>query len=327
MSKTYLIPAAGRFYKANFHCHTTNSDGIFTPEQVRSLYLRNGYSVVAFTDHWTYADMCSLSRDDFLALCGYELNYDWRELNTDRLFRTCHICAIARDPAHCTPIPGLGEYNIASINEAIRRLNENGFIVNLNHTAWSAMPTQDILSMEGITGMEMYNATCAYGYGDTAEYANYEMSIRCAKRWLPIAADDNHLGLFDRETPIAAGDCCTAYMMIKSERLAYKDILDAYLAGHYYCSTGPTIYALYLEDDCLCVDCSPVFRAQLRTKYITFIETIQRQQDTLTHVAFDIGRYREDTPYVIVQLTDQMGRFACTVPYYFHSSSTTAVSH
>ena len=47
----YLIGNKGNFYKANLHTHTTVSDGRFTPEEIKNLYLEKGYSVVAFTDH------------------------------------------------------------------------------------------------------------------------------------------------------------------------------------------------------------------------------------------------------------------------------------
>ena len=34
--KKYLIPNTGKFYKANLHCHTTISDGKFSPEEIKS---------------------------------------------------------------------------------------------------------------------------------------------------------------------------------------------------------------------------------------------------------------------------------------------------
>lgn len=40
--------------KANFHTHTTVSDGQFTPEQVCEIYKDHGYDVLALTDHGAY---------------------------------------------------------------------------------------------------------------------------------------------------------------------------------------------------------------------------------------------------------------------------------
>ena len=35
--KQYLLPPTGTFYKVNMHCHTTISDGSFTPEEIKAL--------------------------------------------------------------------------------------------------------------------------------------------------------------------------------------------------------------------------------------------------------------------------------------------------
>ena len=40
-------------YKANFHCHTTRSDGLYAPEDVVDAYHDNNYDVLAITDHDT----------------------------------------------------------------------------------------------------------------------------------------------------------------------------------------------------------------------------------------------------------------------------------
>ena len=94
--KQYLIPENGNFYKANLHCHTVISDGKATPEQVKEIYKRNGYSVVAFTDHNVQVPHPELRDDGFLPLVGTEYN-----LNAPgypgkiRDVSTCHLCFIA----------------------------------------------------------------------------------------------------------------------------------------------------------------------------------------------------------------------------------------
>ena len=35
--KKYLLPENGNFYKANLHCHSTFSDGKWTPEELNGL--------------------------------------------------------------------------------------------------------------------------------------------------------------------------------------------------------------------------------------------------------------------------------------------------
>ena len=36
--RKYLLPEKGEFYKANLHCHSTYSDGNWTPEEIKERY-------------------------------------------------------------------------------------------------------------------------------------------------------------------------------------------------------------------------------------------------------------------------------------------------
>ena len=59
--KKYLLPPKN-CYKANLHCHSTISDGKITVEELKELYKRNGYSILAYTDHEvlvTHSDLTS----------------------------------------------------------------------------------------------------------------------------------------------------------------------------------------------------------------------------------------------------------------------------
>ena len=64
MKDQVLLPKTG-YYKANLHCHTTLSDGEFTPQQVKEAYMAQGYSIVAFTDHRRYVHHTELDSPDF----------------------------------------------------------------------------------------------------------------------------------------------------------------------------------------------------------------------------------------------------------------------
>ena len=70
--KRYLLPHDKHFYKANLHCHSTVSDGKFTPEELKQVYMAQGYSIIAYTDHEILISHNDLSDDNFLALNGYE---------------------------------------------------------------------------------------------------------------------------------------------------------------------------------------------------------------------------------------------------------------
>ena len=72
--KHYLIPENGQFYKANLHTHTTCSDGCKSPAEIKEIYMAQGYSVVAFTDHEVMIDHSDLSDESFLAITAYEVD-------------------------------------------------------------------------------------------------------------------------------------------------------------------------------------------------------------------------------------------------------------
>ena len=96
--RTYLLPKGGSFYKANLHNHTMFSDGIKTPEEIKEVYSKHGYDIVAFTDHDVFILHNDLTDDKFLALNGFEMEWiAWRGnnpiLNTGR----CDLCFIALD--------------------------------------------------------------------------------------------------------------------------------------------------------------------------------------------------------------------------------------
>ena len=46
----------GNWYKGNIHCHTTDSDGMLTPDEVVRLYKDAGYQFLAISDHNIFSD-------------------------------------------------------------------------------------------------------------------------------------------------------------------------------------------------------------------------------------------------------------------------------
>ncbi len=75
MSKKYLISNTGNWYKANLHCHTTVSDGRFTPEEIKELYKSRGYSIVGYSDHFTLTPHIDLKDKDFLLITAHEPSF------------------------------------------------------------------------------------------------------------------------------------------------------------------------------------------------------------------------------------------------------------
>ena len=66
----YAVP--GRYRKAQLHCHTTNSDGTFSPRELLERYRAAGYAFVVLTDHDRVTTCDDLNDATFLALPGVE---------------------------------------------------------------------------------------------------------------------------------------------------------------------------------------------------------------------------------------------------------------
>ena len=96
--RKYLLSENGTFYRANLHCHTTVSDGNTTPEETKSAYMEEGYSIIAFTDHRNFVSHNDMTDDKFLALNGFEADISEPTPGGWSLtMKTCHLCAIALD--------------------------------------------------------------------------------------------------------------------------------------------------------------------------------------------------------------------------------------
>jgi hypothetical protein len=334
-TRTYLLPPDQTAFKANLHSHSTLSDGVLTPQELKRLYQRHGYSVFAYTDHRAYYTHEELADETFLPIAGYELNFNRRN-DRGMTLKTCHINALALEPAKAVPIEGEGKYETQAINDAIRRLRENGFIVNLNHPAWSTQTPEEVLELQGFTAMEVLNSGCSWTYLSPESQLHYEAYLKAGRRILPLYTDDNHAscskfspgykGAYangaasyppEAETSIPAQDCCRAYTMIYAPRLDYAAVMSSLIEGRYYCSSGPEIKAYYIEEDRICIDCSPVAAVFLKSMAWALSASQMDIEGRITHAEFDLNRLRENGEgFFRIELLDKNGRTACTNPYY-----------
>ena len=74
--KKYLISPSKKQYKANLHCHSILSDGKKTPDELKEMYKRNGYSILAITDHERPYEHQRLADEDTLAVLSVACAHD-----------------------------------------------------------------------------------------------------------------------------------------------------------------------------------------------------------------------------------------------------------
>ena len=307
----YLLPETGHFYKANLHCHSTFSDGAWTPEEIKEKYMRHGYSIVAFTDHRHLYSQSHLTDGDFLALDGYEIDVSETKDTGRGYKKTCHFCLIAKKEG--TEHVDFGDedtYTPENISRIMTEAKEKGFFVTYNHPNWSLEDFSDYINYHGMDAMEIVNYGCvAVGYQDYVPMV-YDEMLRYGKKIFCIGTDDNH-NRYDEDSVYC--DSFGGFTVIKAESLTYENVISALEKGNFYTSQGPEIKALWFEDGKIHIKTSPV-------KKIDFVFGIRR---AVTVIAEDGGFIEEaecavpeNSIYVRVSARDEKGLPADTTAYF-----------
>ena len=330
MEKIYLLPNTPK-YKANLHCHTTFSDGAFTPEEIKKTYKEHGYSVVAYTDHEYIVNHQDLTDDSFIAITGYE--YSLGEAPHDGFthwmdLKCCHLNLYAKDPyqdkhvcfdpehmPHCKH-PEMLSYTgpifkatYDDIQHVIDEANKNGYLVCLNHPYWSVEPHGDYFNLKGLFAMEINNTSASdysghsfYDYGLLAEYN---------RTVAPVGADDNHNLVLDPD--IDHSDSFGGYTMIYTDDFSYAGILSAMERRDVYGSTGIDFDEVSVTGDVLHIACTPCTSIMACFGGRRWREKRAYDGNTVTAAEFVIP---EDATYIRVFCTNRLnGSYATTRPY------------
>jgi hypothetical protein len=332
--KKYLLPKNGNFYKANMHCHTTWSDGQFTPEEVKEAYVSRGYSIVAYTDHNVFLQHHHLTDDKFLALGGFEVQIYDLTWSHSRTRKTAHICSVALDPEtvnqpcfhkhwytpnHAREFIKYDEskpdyvqvYSGDGVTDFITRTREEGFFVTYNHPTWSLESYPEYSGYRNMNAMEICNYSSYAGGFYEYNPRVYDDLLRLGNRIYCIAGDDNH-NEGDMNHP--GYGSFGAFTMIKAEKLEYRSVTNALLAGHFYASQGPEIYSLTFEDGKIHMTTSPARKITMESgaryagaKYAT------EETGPITEATFEVV---PDCNYVRFTVFDHEGKAANTNAYF-----------
>ena len=333
--KKYLLGEKGSFYKANLHCHTNISDGNWTPQQVKDHYKKNGYSVVAFTDHDALIPHRDLKDDTFLPLNGVEIAIRNKEANVRGKRPLAHLGFIAleedNDLSPCfhrekyiqhntewcrkhvkfdESLPDVERpYTVEGINALIAEGKRRGFYVIYNHPVWSYENPTQMLQYEGLDAMEIYNHDCYIsGYDEFNPYL-YDFLHRNGMRLAAVAADDNH-------DKYPAGhkrnDSCGGWIQIEAAKLDYPTITKALQDGSYYASNGAGLRKIWVEDSVVHVECDPAEKVVL-TMANAKCRTQWAEDAPLTQAELTLPEYAK---WFRVTVWDKKGKFACSRVYF-----------
>ena len=225
------------FFKANFHCHTVESDGRLTPEECVEFYCSAGYDILSVTDHRTVTEVNSSS---LLLIPGIEIDYvlpgQW-----------VHLLGIGmrkeiaeRWNRFGTPQEGI---------DLIRSLDG---IAVLAHPAWSMNTPELMRSLTGLSGVEIWNSVSTLPMnGDRADSSSLlDVTWASGGALLPVFAnDDSHP--YKDEAGVAA-------TMVQADELTVQAVMEALRAGCFYATTGPEIRQIENRNNQeILVHCSP----------------------------------------------------------------------
>ncbi|MBQ9805131.1 MAG: hypothetical protein IJW49_01285, partial [Clostridia bacterium] len=319
--------------------HTTCSDGLATPEEVKKMYMEHGYSIVAYTDHEVIIPHNDLRDENFLPITGAEISVNKNIPGLSyRYSKQYHLNILSKDPEKTdisfftmsylywkSSLPYISEkmkateypreYNNECVNDIIRRAKEEGFLIALNHPGLSGQNYPDYAYLKGFWGVEVHN-NGSVGLGRVETEQPLIDLLELGERVFPLATDDMH-GAYGSESEIGG------WTMLKAPSLDYAVVMDSLEKGDFYSSTGPEIHALYLDGETLVVECSEASLIRVNTERRTSM--IKKAEDApLTRVCFDLHPYFEASfeknmlwkPYFRVTVQDAKGGRAYTRAYF-----------
>ena len=332
--KKYLLPNECNVYKANLHCHSTMSDGKYTPSELKEMYMAAGYDIVAFTDHDVLITHDDLTDDKFLALNGFEAACDEPkspQKPTWRHVQTCHMGFISLKPNNkvfplgykgrfydkLTPeFQALTEYDDKYVIECkrahtgeyimqtIRQGHELDYLTIINHPTWSKVTIGEIFEMyQGVDGIEMVNSGCENSGHLEYNPRVYDEMLRGGMNVFCINADDSHSG--PSSNP--------AYTMIFAEKLDYESVANALKNRNFYATYGPSINELWFEDGIVHVECSPAMRIEFITGRRHAKAFMAQDENGICSAEFKVN---PKDKYVRVTITDFNDKNANTNAYF-----------
>jgi len=230
----------GKWFKGSLHCHTTNSDGAFSPTEVLRMYRENGYDFVAITDHGKITKVAQKS-EAMLPIPGNELS-----VGTSRAGENYHIVGVGLEGNTMRPN---GDDGPDAVEGTIDAIVDQGGLAFIAHPYWSGLITEDIARLKGHHGIEIFNTGCEAEVGKGFSTTHWDQLLSLGEMTNGIAVDDAHRYVYPPY------DAMGGLVWAKANELSCEGIMKALREGSFYSSMGPKIVLVEI-DRTLKVKCS-----------------------------------------------------------------------
>lgn len=298
MKKSYF-PEEGLWLKGNLHSHSTVSDGLFTPLELARMYADHGYAFLSMTDHNVLVPHSELPEEEIILLTGLEHDIEY---SADKCTHVVGNCAAGKDKTDYLCKRYFADE--LTDQQLVDMMRADGQFVSLAHPVWSRMEPEEILGLENLHAIEVFNnGTEHLCHGGNAEIW-WDMLLRHGKKVFATAVDDVHV----------ADDLFGGWIQVKAAQRSREAILDAVFSGAYYASTGPVIHDFGMDGLNVYVECSPCREIHFVTYPPRGKSVFAEEGKPLTSAAHTLtGR----EAYVRVVCVDNDGRSAWTNPIFF----------
>ncbi len=217
MSWTSPFSLPGHWYKGNLHTHTTQSDGLATPDEAIRWYRERGYDFLAITDHWVLTPGCAAPDGAFITITGAELHGS-----------TYHMLALGLS---ALPDEAIAE----SPADMAAAVHASAGLAYVAHPYWTGQTSADLAAIPGLDGLEVFNSVCERMDGLGYAGVHWDDLLGQGRRLTGLAVDDTHW---------KHGAQGQGFVMVRAEALTEAAILQALADGNFYASTGPIIQDL-----------------------------------------------------------------------------------
>ena len=302
-----------RWYKGNLHCHSTNSDGRSSPEEVARFYRSVGMDFVSISDH---------NRLTALAEYGDAIDDEVPGIPSCEYTggKNCHVLAVDVDAA----VAPAGDQASAApreiLQDGVDRIRAAGGVPVLCHPCWNwAWDHETAMQIEGATHFEVFNASpdCnSYpGFGRSCPEEIWDRALTAGRRIYGVATDDAHWhrgaeGGGRLPTHLMTGGL--GWVVIRAEDASRAALRDAFEAGHFYASTGVELGTYRVTREGIEMEIASWSNEH------AVIEFVGARGELLAseHGLAAAYRFTGDETYVRARVADTTGCYAFTQPVF-----------
>lgn len=234
------LALSGDRVKAQFHCHTTNSDGGLSVEETIRTYRSKGFRCLGITDHGQVTDLSTLSDDNFISINSTENGG-----NPD-------IIGVGVSAAVPKELP---------LRERARRLASQGGFTIAAHPTWCGALPDAYADSPDLMALEICNAYCDQAYANGLATEIWDMLLGMGKRLWGVAADDAHLNTQKRYY----SDAGLGWVEIWTPELSSEAVLGSLKRGAFFSTQGPVFESITVGETSIDIRCSPVAEVRWRT--------------------------------------------------------------